>query len=81
MATKIDILSSDELFELTQRKRKADQIGWLKRERIPYLVGANGHPRVSRDCVLARLGATGANATVDRPSPEPNFNALRPGTR
>ena len=65
-------LTREELEELTERKRKADQVAWLKRHRIPYLAGANGHPRVSRAFVENVLaGRRNAN------EPEPNFAALR----
>ena len=44
-------LTREELEALTERKRKADQVAWLRKRRIPYLIGANGHPRVSRSYV------------------------------
>lgn len=65
-------LSREELEALTERKRKADQVAWLRSRRIPYLVGANGHPRVSRAFVENVLAGR-RNVT----EPEPNFDALR----
>ena len=67
-------LNREELEALTERKRKADQIAWLRKHRIPYLIGANGHPRVSRTYV--------ENVLAGRPEanePEPNFAALMEG--
>jgi len=66
-------LTPEELETLTERKRKADQIAWLRGHRIPYLTGANGHPRVSRAYVENVLcGKPEAN------EPEPNFAAIMP---
>ena len=41
-------LNSDELIELTGRKRASLQIAELKRMLIPYRVNAIGHPVVTR---------------------------------
>lgn len=35
----LDTLQPDELASLTGAKRKADQIEWLRANRIPHLVG------------------------------------------
>ena len=64
-------LTREEIEELTERKRKADQVAWLRRHRIPYLVSAAGHPRVSRAFVENVLAGK-RNVT----EPEPNFDAL-----
>jgi len=64
-------LTPEELEALTERMRKADQIEWLQKHRIPFLVGANGHPRVSRAYI--------ENILSGRPElnrPEPNFAAI-----
>ena len=65
-------LSREELEALTERTRKADQVAWLRRNRIPHLVGANGHPRVSRAFVENVLAGKRNVAEC-----EPNFDALR----
>ncbi len=65
-------LTLEELEDLTERKRKADQVAWLRRQRIPHLIGANGHPRVSRAFVENVLAGR-RNAT----EPEPNFDAIK----
>lgn len=44
-------LTQSELAELTERKRKADQIAWLKANGYHYATGANGHARVLREHV------------------------------
>jgi hypothetical protein len=67
-------LNQSELIELTERKRKAMQIAWLIANQFPFSIGANGHARVSREYVLARLG--GANTHAQRPRPEPNWGAI-----
>jgi hypothetical protein len=65
-------LTREELEQLTERKRKADQVAWLRKHRIPYLIGANGHARVSRTFVEKLLGGS-----RHAPEPEPNFSALK----
>ena len=64
-------LTPDELEELTERMRKVDQVTWLRKNRIPYLIGANGHPRVSRAYIENML-----SARPDKNGAEPNFAAL-----
>ena len=66
-------LTIAELEMLTERKRKADQVAWLRKQRIPYLTGANGHPRVSRAYVENILAGR-----PDANEPEPNFAAIMP---
>jgi hypothetical protein len=66
-------LTQIELAELTERKRKADQIAWLKANDFHYVTGANGHARVLREHVQARL----CGSVVSAPAAlEPNWNAM-----
>lgn len=51
-----EFLEPDELADLSECKRKADQIEWLKANRIPFLVGDKGTPKVLRATVVAMLG-------------------------
>lgn len=67
-------LTHSELIELTERTRKTAQIAWLVANQFPFTIGANGHPRVSRDYVLARLG--GSHIKASRSTPEPNWGAI-----
>jgi Domain of unknown function (DUF4224) len=67
-------LTQSELFELTERRRKAEQITWLKENDYPFAIGANGHARVSREYVLARLSGIRFNAAQSLP--EPNWAAI-----
>ena len=48
-------LTQSELAELTERKRKGEQIAWLKANGYHFAIGANGHARVLREHVQARL--------------------------
>ena len=64
-------LTPDELKTLTERTRKADQIAWLRKQRIPFLIGSNGHARVSRTYVETVLSGRSAHD-----KPEPNFAAI-----
>ena len=63
-------LTLEEIEDLTERKRKADQVAWLRKNRVPFLIGANGHPRVSREFISRKLGGGTPEAV------EPNFAAL-----
>lgn len=67
-------LTQSELVELTERRRKAEQIAWLKGNDYPFAIGANGHARVSREFVLAILGGVRINAAQSLP--EPNWGAI-----
>jgi len=67
-------LTQTELIELTERTRKASQIAWLIANQYPFAIGANGHARVSRDYVIARLG--GAHIKATHTVPEPNWGAI-----
>lgn len=64
-------LTREELEELTERKRKADQVAWLRQHRVPFLMGAKGSPRVSRSHVENILAGQ-----QDATGPQPNFAAL-----
>lgn len=67
-------LTQAELAELTERKRKADQIAWLKANGYHFAIGANGHARVLRDHVQAKL--CGVHVAAAPATPEPNWGAL-----
>lgn len=67
-------LTQTELAELTERKRKADQIAWLKANGYSYAIGANGHARVLREHVQAKL--CGASITATPAAAEPNWAAM-----
>lgn len=68
-------LTQSELAELTERKRKGEQIAWLKANGYHFATGANGHARVLREHVQAKLcGVSMASAPV---KPEPNWSAMQ----
>ena len=64
-------LNLEEIEALTERTRKKDQIAWLQERGIPYLVGANGHPRVSRTYIESIL-----SGRLEAKGPSPNFSAI-----
>lgn len=64
-------LTLEEIEALTERTRKKDQIEWLQKHGVPYLVGANGHPRVSRAYIESLL-----SGRTDASGPSPNFSAI-----
>ena len=67
-------LTQTELAELTERKRKGEQIAWLKANGYHYAIGANGHARVLREHLHARL--CGINMAVAPATHEPNWGAM-----
>jgi hypothetical protein len=67
-------LTHTELAELTERKRKGEQIAWLKANGYHYAIGANGHPRVLSEHVQARL--CGGSAPATSATLEPNWGAV-----
>jgi hypothetical protein len=68
-------LTQTELAELTERKRKGEQIAWLKANGYLFAIGANGHPRVLSEHVQARL--CGGNVTAAPATLEPNWGAMQ----
>lgn len=67
-------LTQSELAELTERKRKGEQIAWLKANGYHFATGANGHARVMREHVHARL--CGGNVVAAPAAQEPNWGAM-----
>lgn len=51
-------MTKDEVAQLTGRARPKEQTQWLESQRFGFVVGADGKPKVLREVVLARLGAT-----------------------
>lgn len=68
-------LTQAELAELTERKRKGEQIAWLEANNYRYAIGANGHARVMREHVQALL-CGGGEALAPAASLEPNWGAM-----
>ncbi len=54
-------LSRDEVRELTGYARRGAQIDWLRKRAWPFEIGGDGHPRLLRSAVLARLGGIAEN--------------------
>lgn len=67
-------LTQTELAELTERKRKGEQIAWLEANGYRYAIGANGHARVMREHIQARL--CGGSSTAAPATLEPNWGAM-----
>jgi hypothetical protein len=67
-------LTQAELADLTERKRKGEQIAWLKANGYHYAIGANGHARVLREHVQSKL--CGHNMTSAPATTEPNWAAM-----
>lgn len=65
------ILTRDELRDLSGYSQRTRQKRWLAENGIPFLTGADGFPRVSRQTIEERLGVK-----AQRKQAEPNINAL-----
>lgn len=59
-------LTESELQTLSGKVKPSAQMRWLKAEKIAYITGGDGKPKVLRDLVVARLGGTGQT----RPEPQ-----------
>lgn len=64
----MNILTKSDLMELTGLQRPAAIKRWLERQRIPYMVGADGWPRVLQALIMNRLGVK-----TEAPAPEPQL--------
>lgn len=49
------LLSTLEIIELTGYQRPSAQIRWLDSQKIPYLIGGDGCPKVLRGPLVKRL--------------------------
>lgn len=51
-------LTQSELIEMTGYQKHAAQQRWLKQQRIPFLIGGDGMPRVLRATVVGIFGGS-----------------------
>ena len=65
-------LSRDDIKTLTGYVRAADQIRWLRNNKVAFMVNAAGIPIVSRSAIENMLGNGGSSSHA-----EPNWGALR----
>ena len=63
-------LTADELSTLTGRRRRKDQLAWLRAHGYKHTVNARGEIIVARGHVEYRLGAG------TPPAPEPDFSVF-----
>lgn len=63
-------LTATELIEMTGYQKHQAQQRWLKAQRIPFLIGGDGMPRVMRATVL---GIFGASAKAEPSGPKLRF--------
>ena len=68
------LLTRDELIALTEHKRRAGVMAWLKARGWVYEVGKSGWPRVSAAYAESRLGGL---PVAQNASEEPDWSALR----
>lgn len=61
-------LTDEALAQLTGLQRPSAMRRWLEREGIPFVVAADGKPRVLQAVIMGRLGGQ-----VVPPNPEPRL--------
>ena len=61
------ILAIKTLAEITGLQRPSAVRRWLDRERIPYVVGADGWPRVLEAIMMQRMGGQAATPAAREP--------------
>lgn len=54
------LLTPEEVADLSGYQKPSAQIRWLEVQRIPYLVGGDGRPKVLRAPLIERLGGSPA---------------------
>lgn len=70
------LLTPQELAELTGYQKPSAQMRWLTTQRITYLVGGDGRPKVLRALLLARLG--GLQPSLGKREPQLRFDEHKP---
>lgn len=68
----MNLMTTEELANLTGFVRPSKQIEWLRAEGFTFRVGADGHPKVATEHCLKLLGA----AESGRRKTEPNWSSL-----
>ena len=71
-----EILSDDELADLTGYKRRSDQRKWLKDRNWVFVESRGGRPLVGRMFARMKLGMV--NAAIADPNPPPERPAWTP---
>lgn len=71
-----EILSDDELADLTGYKRRSDQRKWLKDRNWVFIESRGGRPLVGRMFARMKLGTV--NAAIADPNPPPTRPAWTP---
>lgn len=61
-------MTDEALEQLTGLRTPRAMCRWLERERVPFMVAANGRPRVLQAVIMERLGGQ-----VPTPKPEPRL--------
>ncbi len=61
------LLSTLEIIDLTGYQRPSAQIRWLNSQKIPYLVGGDGRPKVLRAPLIERLAGISEAAVKREP--------------
>jgi hypothetical protein len=63
----VDTLTRNELKDLTGLQRAFAVRGFLTREKIPFMTGSDGWPRVLRDVILRKLGGQSLPYSIPEP--------------
>jgi len=60
----MDLLNTDEMIELTGYSKASSQIGWLKKNKVPFLIAKTNYPKVHKDALAFRMGAPVQNSSA-----------------
>lgn len=62
-------INQQDIAELTGHPRPAIQVRWLRANAIPFILGGDGRPKVSRQALLSRLDPShpGQDASIEPP--------------
>jgi hypothetical protein len=70
------LLTPQELAELTGYQKPSAQMRWLEAQRITFLVGGDGRPKVLLDLLITRLG--GSHSSLVKPEPQLRLDGHKP---
>lgn len=62
-------LSPADIIDLTGQFKSVPQARWLRAHSIPFIIGGDGAPKISRDALIKIFGADTGRLEVSGPSP------------
>lgn len=74
------LLSHAEVADLTGYRKPSAQIRWLEAQKIPYLTGGDGRPKVLRAPLIERLSGSYAQQPTKQ-EPQLRLDQVQPSKR